>query len=301
MSKGMHTAGLAVLFRDVPPMDALAPLFPGARRLPASDGEWMGGPGGWVAPLPSGGRAVVTPFASPWPDSMGNPRTEADLFGAWTLGFFGPFAWPGALERASQQRWAFPGASEAVAAHRGFVRLLATQATGAAEPVLPEGYDALAELRELSALAEAVAGIPGAVAFFAPSGEVLLAPEALPRVLRANEVPLDAWSQVRLFRVEDGWTLMDTVGLGQLDRLDFEAVAPPGADPSAVAEFLRDASMYALDMDPEFADGNTVDGAGHRWVFERVEAKVPPMREAWRLVPEGHVVPASLAPPPPGE
>ena len=37
-----------------------------------------------------------------WPDHMGDPKSESELFGAWGTGNFGPFAWPGGLKRAAQ-------------------------------------------------------------------------------------------------------------------------------------------------------------------------------------------------------
>ena len=58
-----------------------------------------------------------------WPDSMGDPKEDVDLFGAWSMGAFGPLAFPGNLKRAAEQAVAFEGAAAAVSAHRAFVRL----------------------------------------------------------------------------------------------------------------------------------------------------------------------------------
>lgn len=290
MAKGLHTAGISVLFRAAPSLDAVAESLRGARgrRVPSSGGGWMGGPGGVVVDLPGGGRAVVTPFSARWPDGMGDPEADPMLFGAWSMGFFGPFVWPGALERATGQRWSFAEAAEAAEAHRGFVRIAATQVVTPDAPVVPEGYDALDELRGVSAVVAAVARLPGALAVFAPSGELLLAPSSFERCLE-RALPVDAWTQVRLFRVGDGegWCLMDTVGLQQLDRDDFEAAVPADADPGAVAAFLRDLSIYALEGDAALRDGDTVDGAGRRWTLRRGEALTEPPRPTWRLLPDG--------------
>ncbi|MDJ0847938.1 MAG: hypothetical protein QNK04_06055 [Myxococcota bacterium] len=41
---------------------------------------------------------------------MGDPQREPLLMGAWSMGHFGPFAYPGGLERAAQQCWGWaPG------------------------------------------------------------------------------------------------------------------------------------------------------------------------------------------------
>lgn len=290
MPKGMHTASAVILFRRAPTLQTLVETFgqrEGAGVFPAEGGPgWMGEPGGVVLPL-GAGRVVISAFDAPWPDGMGDPKDDPDLFGAWTYGFFGPFTWPGGLQRAVQHRYGWAEADRAVDAHGGFVRLVATQATGEDDPVLPEGYDPLAELREVTDLAREVAGLPGALAWFDPNGELLLDPAEIDDALGRNEIPLDLWSNVRMFRAAPGWTLMDTVGMGQLDRDDLEVVAPDAIDPNEVAGFLRSLADYLTRQGPVIRDGHTVDGPGGRWRAGGTDAAADPPRRVLRLVPDG--------------
>ena len=45
-------------------------------------------------------RARWSLVDAPWPDHMGDVEQEAELFAAWNMGWFGPFAYPKNLERA---------------------------------------------------------------------------------------------------------------------------------------------------------------------------------------------------------
>jgi hypothetical protein len=299
--KGFHTAGAAVLFRSAPRADAVASALaalPECGPLPAPAAfDWMGGAPGFAASFPRGGRLVAQVYDRPWPDGMGDPKTDPDLFAAWTMGFFGPFAYPGGLARAARQSWGWKGARDAVAAHRSFVRLGVTYVAGAApdQPVLPGGYDAPDELRRLTDVGLALAGLDGALAWFDPSGEVLMSAEML-RVSLGRELPLDAWSNVRMNRLGDlaPWMLMDTVGLLQLDRDDLEACFDDRVEPNAVAAFLRNVSLYLLKSKAVIADGNTLDGPGGRWRAWAAQSLTDPPRPALRMFPDGATPPVEL-------
>src|SRR5256885_16386689 len=99
-------------------------------------------------------------------------------------------------------------------------------------PVMPADCDPLAELRFVTSVALAILDHPRALAYFNPNGEVLL-PAKLVRDSLAHAAehglpPLDLWSGVRLYNLEEGWTLMDSVGNEQLDMPDHEAVFQKG-------------------------------------------------------------------------
>jgi hypothetical protein len=39
----------------------------------------------------------------PWPDDMGDPKENAEVFAAWSMGHFGPYTYPGGLQRLMGQ------------------------------------------------------------------------------------------------------------------------------------------------------------------------------------------------------
>ena len=182
MPKGMFTQGEAVLTE--------APLTPEAVHAALADfrvlkhhgaeGEpnWIGGYPTWVLEFRPevNGHVTVDVIGEPWPDDMGNPQDPARrmLFGAWSMGFMGPFTWPGCLGRATQYAGAFGQAETAAAAgrHRAFVRVRSTYLLGAKDEdrVLPADYEPRRELEFVTSVARAVAGAPGALCYFNPGG-----------------------------------------------------------------------------------------------------------------------------------
>lgn len=185
MPKGQYSQSAVVLFKTMPSPAELATALGEFRILRPLEGEpegssagWMGGRHGVLLGLKEevNGTAPVQAFDRPWPDGMGDPKQDPLLFGAWTLGFMGPFTYPGSLERALQQCWGWEGAAEAVAEHQAFARINATYVGGndPEAPCLPEGYDPFEELVQLTRMAQALGRLPGALAYFNPSGEVLL-------------------------------------------------------------------------------------------------------------------------------
>lgn len=84
---------------------------------------------------------------------------------------------------------------------------------------------------------------------------------------RANVPPLDALCNVRLFNVDDGWLVMDTVGNGQLGRPDLPDLEvclrkDKKYDLGEIDVFLRNTTLYVLRQGEVFRDGDTIDGPG---------------------------------------
>jgi hypothetical protein len=312
MPKGLHTQTVVVLFEAMPSAEALAKALEPFRIVRSLEGEteespgrWMGGRFGLLLALNReiNGTSPVHAFDEPWPDSMGDPQQDPMLFGAWSMGFMGPFTFPGGLSRALEQAWGWDEAETVVARHRAFVRIGATYVGGADEnaPVIPEGYDALAELLAVTRMAQAVGRLPGALAYFNPNGEVVLPFEKVARSmdhhLEHKLPPLDVWSNIRFFRPEevDPWSVMDCVGMGQLDVVDQEACFPRGTvDPNDVAPFLRNVSDYLRIKGPVIQHGATIDGPGGTWRGMHAEALLAPPRRVIRWFPEGAEPPEAL-------
>lgn len=276
MAKGFYTQTVVVLFELAPAVEALraalAPGFEVVKSLDGGDDAWFGGPGLLVAYRREvNGALVVDVVDRPWPDDMGDPKDGTSLFGAWTLGQLGPLTFPGNLARAAQQAWRWrDGAPAAVAAHQGFVRLRLTYVGGASQdaPVMPRDCDPVHELEFLTRAARALLDLPSALAFFVPGGEILLSRELLDGISRHFHAhglpPVAAWCNLRLFNLDGGWSLMDTVGNWQLDLPDMEAAFPKGSrDLGEVDEFLRNATDYHREKGADIVkDGETMDLSG---------------------------------------
>lgn len=279
------------LFNAAPPLEeverALATIGAAERVSPTAG--WLGGFPGLVlhSNRTNEGRIVVDVVDRPWPDTMGHPQADPDLFSCWCLGGFGSHVYPGSLERAAQHAYAAPGVQALVSRHRAFVRVRKT-APPSAEP--------LTDLAQLVAVARALLELPDALAYFQPNGEVVLDRAALAASIEHAErtgVPaLELHVNVRLWRVEDasGWILMDTVGLEQVLVPDLEALCDPSRhDENTVARFLRNVSLYQLRHGDVLAGGDTLDGPGGKWRVERVdESRVAPPRPVVRLTPAEH-------------
>jgi len=277
MPRGFFTQALVILLREpaaLAEVQARLSDFQVVNETPASDAWELSGPSLLVAFRPEvNGYVAIDTVDHPWPDDMGDPKVSPMRFAAWSMGHFGPFAYPNGLLRAVEQAWNWPGAAEAVGHHRAFLRLKLSYVFGAEKDarIMPPDCDPRAELEFLTALVRACLALPSALCWFDPSGELLL-PAALVEkrweLARANGLPAhDLWSNVRLFKLTDGWCLMDTVGNWQLDLPDMEAVLPPGQeDLGRVDGFLRDATEYLRSSGATIKDGDTMDGPdGARW------------------------------------
>jgi hypothetical protein len=170
---------------------------------------------------------------------------------------------------------------------------------GAADdaPVMPVDYDPHAELGTVVSVAQAITRCQGALAYFNPNGEVLMSREDLAQTLgfaaEHRREPIETWSNVRMQNLRgmaDGWLLLDTVGLAQLDLPDLEAVfAETAFRPDEVVRFLRKISLYVAGQGDVFEDGHTTDGPGDtRWRATRFDdALTDPPRRTVRFSPEG--------------
>lgn len=310
MAKGFYTQTMVVLFEDVPSTEALrgslAPKFEIVTPLAGGGDVWFGGAGLLLAYRREvNGAVVVDVVDRPWPDDMGSPKDGTSLFGAWGLGHLGPLTFPGNLARAAQQAWRWrKGGPTAASTHRAFVRLRLTYAGGARSdaPVMPQDCEPVHELEFLTRVARSLLDLPGSLAFFVPAGEVLLSRELLDGVLRHHAAhglpPVAAWCNLRLFNLDGGWMLMDTVGNWQLDLPDMEAAFPKGSrDPGEVDEFLRNATDYHREQGAEVVkNGETMDSGRRPWRGHHFgESMVSPPRPVLRWIPvEASDVPQEL-------
>jgi len=146
------------------------------KQTPPQNDWRFGGPTLVIAFLPEiNGYAAVDVVNHSWPDSMGDPKSDAMTFGAWAMGQFGPFAYPGGLARAGQHAWAWHPGRTIAEEHRGFIRVRMSYGFGAKDdaPILPEDYDPVAEMLFLSRAVLAVLEAPGVICYYNPNGEVL--------------------------------------------------------------------------------------------------------------------------------
>ncbi|MCB9615169.1 MAG: DUF4261 domain-containing protein [Sandaracinus sp.] len=306
MPRGFFTSCVTVLFDELPSLDAVRDVLSDFEIV----GEQTGDEPTWFLGFPElvidyrpelHGRVTVERIDRTWPDGMGDPTTEIDVFSAWSMGAFGPGAFPGNLERAMQQAVSWDDDPEpTVERHTGMLRVRTSYVMGAGEdaPVVPEGADLVDELTFVANLAAALCRLPGALAFFSPSAELLLEPEELQRrVIEADErdvPPLDTFTHVRMMNVGEapGWSLMDTVGADQVFLPDQEAVFAQDVDPNEIAAFLMDVVFYLLEQGEVVKDGDTIEGPGGVWRARlRDEALVAPPRRTMRWSRVGAKVP----------
>lgn len=278
--KGFFTQGVALLLESKVELEELAPLlanFGEPRRIPGAP-DWARGGESLLLPFLGGaGQLAIDIVDRPWPDEMGagergSAEEQPELLKAWTTGYFGPFAFPRAYERACRQAWIWKEAQTEPPRHQAFIRVRTTYQFGedgkSGPP--PDEANPLVELQALTAVTTALARHPAVVCYFNPSGEVVLPPTSLAEATRWAEEqelpPLDLWSNVRFLNLEgvaDGWYLMDTVGMWQLDITDHEIVLPGKTyDFQEVEGFLRNVSLYLMNHGPVFDDGDTIDGPG---------------------------------------
>ena len=309
--KGFYTQGLAILLRKAATLQAIEERLQGFTVVKRVEGSaiWaIGGPSLVVAYRPDvNGYVSVDTIEHGWPDHMGDPKADPEVFAAWSMGHFGPGAWPGSLERACQHSWAWPEGRSIPLQHQAFIRIRSSYAFGASDeaPVMPSTYEPLPELEFVTRLAAALVGLPEVLCYFNPNGECVKSASdfltTLSHHASAEQMPLDVWSNVRFFRFEETkpeWALMDTVGMSQLDAPDQEACFPLDAyAPREVADFLRNACAYLVQEGPVIRDGDTMDGPENvKWQGVNLkEGRIAPPREVIRWFPlDGRPVPAEL-------
>ncbi|TWT50359.1 hypothetical protein Pla22_31010 [Rubripirellula amarantea] len=313
MAKGLFTQGMCVLLRQSLSVERLQELLSSFEFLGTHDSlEDLDSPQTLVYSFRPevGGHLLITPSNAVWPDDMGDPDESPERFVAWSLGQYGPLAYPGCLKRSGEQSWGWEDGGERFQEHTSHVRILISYVLGAEGPddddedlpLVPDDYDPVEELEFATRAVTAILEADEAICYFNPGGEVLRDSDGLRRGLNYawnNELPpLDMWTNVRLFRAEDDWSLMDTVGNGQFDLPDLEAIYfADSFEPSDVESFLRSASLYMLSNEDEVEDGDTADGPGDvTWLaMECYDALSDPPRETIRWVPQdGQTPPPEL-------
>lgn len=269
----------------------LARLSPSRRIDQSSEGPyWLSGEGCLMFESGSGanGGVAVELFHRAWPDSMGSPETDPELFMAWSMRQFGLATFPFGLARAGAQS-AAPRSD-----HVAFVKLNLSYIFGADDDALvsPEDRDVQAELSRLSALAAPLFELPGAVAWFAPNGEVLTEPavarEKLEQQAAGAHVP-DLWVSTRAYSSGKHW-LVETVGVGTLGAkstpYDHQVLLPDlGLDGDVVIRFVQELSGAAR-LGSDEVPSEPVLGPGGRWTPRLARSENPPPREVVRWVHE---------------
>ena len=310
MPKGFFTQGVCLLLERPVPVEEFETClakFEIVNRIDAAKSPEISGPGLSIKYRPEAkGLVVVDLQNGPWPDHMGHPQEEPMLFASWTMGHYGPHTFPGNLERAVQQAWSWKEAAAVVPQHHAFLRIKTTYVAGAGPDasILPPDYEPQPELEFVIQVALALAQHPAVLAYFNPGGEVVLPRAKLLEELaffRQQNLPaLSTWSNVRMFNPGNGWMVMDTTGMDQVDTPDHEACFPKGRyQPNDVANMLRNISLYRMSKGDVLKAGNTMDGAGGvRWrVFPVKEPLVPRPREVLRWFPEdGSIPPDGMQP-----
>lgn len=309
MAKGLFTQGMCVLFRkpvDVSELQEQLKGFHCVGQHESMDDDDAPQTLVYEYAPEVNGHLLVTPANAPWPDDMGDPDESPERFVAWSLGQYSPLAFPGCLERAGEQSWGWEDGGEKVKEHTAHVRLLVSYVLGAEDPnehdddvpLLPDDYEPLNELHFLSKAVATLLEMPEAICYFNPGGEVLRDDDGLRRGMNyawSHELPpLDMWTNVRLFRATEHWSLMDTVGNGQFDLPDLEAVyTTDDFEPSDIEGFLRSASLYMLQSGEKVEDGDTAEGPGDiNWMaMECIDALSDPPRPTIRWIPENELTP----------
>lgn len=308
MAKGLFTQGMCVLTRSpvaIADLERRLSDFAPAGRQPAVDEDHALETLVYEFRPEVNGHLLVTPARHAWPDDMGDPDESPELFVAWSLGQFGPLAFPGCLQRAADQAWGWEAGAREVRKHHAHVRFLISYVLGREEadddeevPLVPEDYDPIAEMTFLTKAVSAVLEMPDAICYFNPGGEVIRDEGGLRRGLNHawnhDLPPLDMWTNVRIYRADPTWSLMDTVGNGQFDLPDMEAVFENEKyEASEVEGFLRSASLYMLQADEEIEDGDTADGPGDlSWrALECNDALSDPPRPTIRWIPQDNSEP----------
>lgn len=242
------------------------------------------------------GHILVDIVSHPWPDDMGSPQAAPALFAAWSMGYFGPFTYPGGLMRAGQQCWHWEEGRTVSQRHQSFIRIRSSYSLGAkaSDLVMPEDYDPVSELVRVTEIASVLAHMDGALCYFNPNGESLQSAvqvqEALDWFAGGGPPPLNLWSNIRLFNLDQtgGWSMMDTVGLGQVDAPDQEACfAARKYDLGEVSHFLLNAGLYLMTNGSVIKGGDTMNGPGNRnWQARMMKnGLLDPPRETLRWFP----------------
>lgn len=299
MAKGLFTQGIMVLLRENVSIQKVAACiedFHPSEPIEAYEDWTFLGPAVLMDMDEDGeGKVVVDVVPHPWPDLMGDPQDQPEIFAAWGMGNFGPATSPGSLSRAREQSWVWEEGKELGDEVKAFIRVRTSYVLGQDDdtPVLPEGYEPFDELALVTEIAAALTELPEAICYFNPNGEVLRDLKTLNESFEFAEEndfpPLDLWSNVRLFRLEEGWAMMDTVGNTQLDLHDIEACFHAESyDFTEVEQFIRLLTCVLEEREEPIESGDTMEGPGDViWqVWEVDQSLVDPPRQTLRCFPQ---------------
>lgn len=301
--KGLFTQGVTVLLKQTVTLADIEPMLKPFKIVKRKDDyeKWeFGGPTFVVEYRPEvNGLVSIDIVDQVWPDKMGDPKTETMLFGAWSMGHFGPFTFPGSLERAKQHCYTWKQGPEAAAQHKSFIRIRTSYAFGLPDtPVIPKDYKPLDEMNFITRIVMELLRHPAAVCYFNPNGELLAERAFMEKVIqhyrKANLPPVDIWANRRMFKFNDSWMMMDTVGMQQLDVDDLETCFRNDRfSPNDIGLFLGNTSLYLIGNGVVIKSGETIDGPG-KVLFRAKQFKeglVTPPRGTLRFHPEDRTTP----------
>lgn len=309
MAKGLFTQGIVVLLRQSVSIEEVAAAiddFYPSEPIAASEDWTFLGPAVLLNMDEDGsGKVVVDVVDHRWPDAMGGSldgsqddsesTEDRKISDAWGLGNFGPHNYPGSLQRACEQSWVWEDGRELGDEPQAFIRVRSSYVLGEEDdaPILPEGYEPFDELALVTEVAAAITELPQAICYFNPNGEVLRDLKTLNESFEYAEEndfpPLDLWSNVRLYRLENDWAVMDTVGNSQLDLLDVEACFHAESyEFSEIESFLRLVTCFLEEAEEPIEDGDSVEGPGDKvWKIWRIDDSIAaPPRQVLRCLPQ---------------
>ena len=127
MAKGFFTQGVSILLDEPISLDEIESALPNfdiRARHDANDLWALSGPSLIITYRPEiNGYVSIDTVDECWPDDMGDPKQEKLIFGAWAMGHFGPYAYPGSLKRATEQCWAWEPGKTIPLRHKAFIRI----------------------------------------------------------------------------------------------------------------------------------------------------------------------------------
>jgi len=112
--------------------------------------------------------------------------------------------------------------------------------------------------------------------------------------------PFDIWTNIRVLNTNNGWMIMDTVGMEQLDRPDLEACFPAKKyELSDISYFLRNCCLYLLKSGEVIKHKDTMNGPGGiNWQAYHADKELSaPPRKLIRWFPmDGSRPPSEMCP-----
>jgi len=270
MPAGMYMQAVAVLLKEKVTRDQVEAALKDyqiLKRVDAEKGKTHFSRDTLILPYRPevNGLVSVSLYPHPWPDTMGDPKNDPELFGAWSFGNYGPYTWPGSLERASIHSYSWEPGPVMAQKHQAVIVIGLSFAFGAPDdaPLFPADYRPDHALGHITKIAAVLLKMPQALCYFNPGGEILRDREGMREAIQfANQhsiLPFQIWTNVRMFRFQGaGWAMMDTIGNAQLDLPDFEAYFPTDQwGPDVIAPELLNSNIYLTKKGDILKDGDT--------------------------------------------